>query len=127
MGLRGAPAFEKPAYAALLGRMGEPDELAPLVEASKEADTSVRGSAVMGLGLIVSPASTERLIEVLKGDEDIDTRGFATLALAAHKHPGADEAFIAELDESEPVSRALGAMGLGMLGDPQAAELLQKL
>ena len=127
MGLRGVPPAEKPAYSALLGRMGEPDGLAPLLEASNEADTNVRGAAVMGLGLIVSPASTERLIEVLKSDEDLDTRGFAALSLAAHKHPGAYDAFVAELDDAEPVSRALGAMGLGMLGDNRAAERLQQV
>jgi HEAT repeat protein len=123
-GLRSARDDKRPIYGALLGRMGEERGLAPLVEASRDGGPEVRATAALGLGLIKTQGAADRLVEVLRADDDVDVRGMACLALASHKLPGAYEAFTAGLQGGDPLDRALGAMGLGMLGDPRAVPAL---
>jgi HEAT repeat protein len=123
-GLRTTGDDTRPVYGALLGRMGEERGLPPLVDASQEGEASVRATAALGLGLIRTQGAADRLVVVFKEDDDLDVRGMACLALATHKLPGAYETFAAALQAGEPVDRALGAMGLGMLGDPRAVPVL---
>ena len=126
-GLRGAPSDKRPAYGALLGRLGEAQGLGPLLEASRDSDPGLRATAALSLGLIGTPPATERITELFRDDEDMDTRGMAALALASHKLAGAYETFVGALHGPDPMTRALAATGLGMLGDARAAESLRRV
>jgi HEAT repeat protein len=123
-GLHGGDDDERPLYSALLGRMGEERGLPPLAEATRDGSSAVRATAALGLGVIRSQAAADRLVAVFSEDDDMDVRGMACLALASNKLPGAYDAFSAALQRPEPVDRALGATGLGMLGDARAAPAL---
>src|SRR5919108_2822265 len=125
--LREVPDEEKPLYAALLGRLGKEQGLAPLLEGSHDADPSVRGSAAFALAMLETPEATERIIAVFKSDEDMDARGLAAMALGTRKLPGAYETLMAALDGDDALGRALGATCLGMLEDTRAVPRLQQL
>jgi HEAT repeat protein len=107
---------------AMLGRMGEKQGLVPLLEASHETDPAPRGIAALSLGLIGDLEASKRIIELFEGDEDMEVRGIATVALADHKLPGAYETLVAALDGPDPLARTLGATGLGILGDDRAVQ-----
>lgn len=114
-------------YAVALGKLGESNGLAPLLEASKSPYSGVRGSAVAGLGAIGTPAATDRLLEVFHNDPNVDIRGGAVLALAGHKLPGAYETFMVSLQSDDRLARRFAAAGLGLLGDVRARERLQQI
>lgn len=124
-GLREADDDKRPAYSALLGRMGEAYGQVPLIEATRDGGPAVRGTAAFGLGLIGTPEATQRIIEVFESDPDMDARGLAALALGTRKLPGAYETFVAAIEGPDPVNRALSATCLGMIGDARAVPKLQ--
>jgi HEAT repeat protein len=124
-GLRHAPADKRPAYGAFLARMGETGVPA-LLEASSDADPLQRAGAALSLGLVGTPSATERLVDMYRADDEMQVRGMAMLGLANNKLPVAYDTFVAALGGDDPLTRALGAMGLGALGDPRGADPLRR-
>jgi HEAT repeat protein len=125
-GMREGDMNHRTSYIAAMGRVGAP-ALAPLLEASSDDDPSMRAPASLSLGMVGGPDATKRLITIFNEDDEIDVRGMAMVGIANNKLDGAFDTFMASLTGgAEPVDRALGAMGLGTLGDRAASVALDK-
>jgi HEAT repeat protein len=106
------------AAAEVLGKIGDPRAVEPLIAALKDAEWRVRAAAAYALGKIKDPRAVEPLIAALKNE----SRAAAAYALGEIKDPRAVEPLIAALKDKDV--RASAAEALGKIGDPRAVEPL---
>lgn len=72
--------------ARALGRIGQTDAVAALVDALHDEDEDVRADAAVALGQLGDPASGDRLLENLLGDPSPEVKGAALDALVRMRH-----------------------------------------
>jgi len=110
--------------AALLGQLGDPRAVPPLIEAALHApDFGVQEAAVRSLGHLRDPRAIPALARLLGAEAPLPVRRAAVEALAAFEDPRAQEALRRALhDPAETVRRAaraaLGLEGGGADGGP---------
>ncbi len=126
------------AAARVLGEIGDPRAVEPLISALKDKVWVVRGLAAEALGKLGDSRAVEPLINALK-DEDLDVRGAAAEALGKLGDSRAVEPLISALKDKESyvlieygeerrktnVCRAV-VHALGKLRDPRAVDPLIK-
>lgn len=132
----GEHAIVRESSALALGLMQSLDSLPALlaVAADAKAKTSLRVHALIGLGLMREASAVGALPELLAGDQPLDVRVAATMALGEIGGPEAAEALVGVIrDGTAPAPlRAAAVTGVGKLGIAKAgkwetAELLRRL
>jgi hypothetical protein len=118
--------------AVLLGRSGQPQAGAALVEALADGSPDVRIYATAGLAEFSDPATVDA---IARGLQDLDpgvraVSAYAAAAIAAD-HGGAgsalESALVAALEDPSVDVRWNAALALARLGRPQGADLLWKM
>lgn len=140
-----------------LARIEDSAVIAPLLNALKDSDSTVRANAASGLGLNQVQEAVEPLISLLSDDEDIvrersatalaqigDNRAIPALidalddsgtwarnriiyVLGASKASEAVEPLIVQLDNEDVSTQGVAAWALGAIGDLQALPVLLEL
>jgi HEAT repeat protein len=87
-----------------------------LLKATRHRDAAVRAEAAIALGRIAAKDAVERLIE-LTGDDNVDVRIAAWLALGMHGNPDARDHILTPRDVTEPQLMAWIA-ALGLMEEP---------
>jgi len=111
-----------------LARIGGPDAVKLLLEATRDERRTVRAGALQALGSAADPADdavAKALREALVDDRQLDCRRMAAVSLGRIGHASAEKALLAALDESSSEVRPFAAMGLGFLARKQANPKIQ--
>ncbi len=136
--LRSGPPRNRRIAAAALGFSGDPRAVDALLAAAGDPDEEVAGNALLGLGVLCTPAGpkTEALLPplpplfgILEVSKDGGRRTNSAFAIkraveAGARCPGLLELLVAGLSDVEGSVRVQCAAALGALGDPSAAEPL---
>lgn len=98
----------------LLGRLGRPDALEPLVRALDDLHAGLRGEAARALGSLAHPAAVGPLAHVLRADRDPTVRTAAASALGLIGDPATIDPLLAALDDvaEDPMVRGQAAESL---------------
>lgn len=111
--------------AKLLGELGDPSAVEPLIKALGDYMGDVRKAAAEALGRLKDPRAEQPLLRAF-GDGREDVRFFAAKALGELKGPRAVELFITILEDGNENARAAAVRALGECKDPQVIEPLIK-
>lgn len=110
--------------AYILGKIRDPRAFDTLLRATQDSDPAVRYDAVMALGDLGNSRAIGPLLQILLGDEELDSP--AAMALVKIGSP-AVEPIIGLLSDPNPQVRELAASILGGIGDTRAIEPLTRL
>jgi len=118
--LKSDRTFTRGAAAGALGRIGDPNAIAPLLSALKDKEGYVRSSVVGALGRIGDRRATAALIETMKSDPHDGVRMFSAEALGRIADPAAFDPLLAALKDKDSHVRKVAADSLGLMGDTRA-------
>lgn len=130
--LSGLLAAERPGVRlraiAALGRTGQREAVAPLLEHLPDAvATAERAAVVEALARLRDPSALSALLELLDAESDRAIRARITYALGAIRAPSASAAMIRMLGDPTPAVRYYAIRGLRELGMPEGAGPLSRL
>lgn len=120
--------FVRQALIRVLGSLGSPEALLPLLKALTDRDRDVRVAVALALGQMGDRQAAEPLVKALENGFR-DVRAAAAQALAQMNEPWVVDALQTALIEDEAAEvRAEAAHALGQLGaEPALADLLEAL
>jgi HEAT repeat protein len=122
----GSAAWSRHGAAIALGNIGNRAAVPALIQALGDPAEYARTEVVRALGKLADPRSVERLIEVLRHDEDAIVRRGTVAALRRHwvRGRGITKAFRAALSDTSWEVRAKAARALGRIDDEASVEPL---
>ncbi|MCO4769257.1 MAG: HEAT repeat domain-containing protein, partial [Deltaproteobacteria bacterium] len=107
----------------VLGQLGDPGAVRPLMGRLLDRSGPVRTVAAEALGLLADPTATSSLVEAMLRDPAAQVRGGAARALGRTADPASLSALVDALDDPDPWTRIRAVEALEAL-HPDDAELL---
>jgi HEAT repeat protein len=112
-----------PGALLVLGRIGEPRALGPVLAAFESEDRIVRGAAARAAGMLGDPRAVQGLIKLLD-DPDGQVRSSAVVSLQNTCCPDPVPQVIRALEDRDALVRVAAIRTLRRIGDPRAVEPL---
>jgi HEAT repeat protein len=109
-----------------LGRIGDETAVPIILDAAKDASSTIRRFAVSALADLGDTQAIDALIVSL-GDSEADIRAAAATALGLLGSRKAEDGLIALLSDADPSVKAQSVIALGHLGSDKALSLLNQM
>jgi HEAT repeat protein len=109
-----------------LGELGAREAIQPLINLLRAGDIGTRSSAAAALGRLEAHEAIPALIDQARYESDIVPRSHAISSLGILGGNAARDVLVELLDDESILVRQSAARALGVLGDPETVEALQR-
>lgn len=113
--------------ATILGLIGDPQSLEPLINALSDPHSQVRQAVIVAISYFEDARVSEALLQVLRNDPENQLRSLAAFKLGERSESQAVETLIELLQAEDSTLRCASAEALAKIGDRRALEPLIEL